>query len=259
MESITGVVSIRVYRVEQIFIDKLQTLIDTNINISKHICSTLISVDTWATIVGTIITLSTAIIVVVKSDEMSPGLAGFVLTYSVEVTRNNIAWILRMTADLENSMVSMERVKEYSELTSEAQWESSPTNKPRDEWPSTGTIEFVNYSTSYRPGLEPVLKNLNFKVESGEKVGIVGRTGAGKSSLTLALFRIIEPTIGRILIDGVDITRIGLHDLRSKITIIPQEPNLFAGTLRLNLDPFIEYTDEKLWSALESAHLKVRV
>ncbi|CAG2179477.1 unnamed protein product [Oppiella nova] len=153
-------------------------------------------------------------------------------------------------------MVCVERVKEYTRLEPEYSWESSDDNKPSDTWPTSASIEFIHYSASYRPGLEPVLKNLNFRVESGEKVGIVGRTGAGKSSMALALFRIIEPTFGQIVIDGVDVTRIGLHDLWSKLTIIPQEPNLFAGTLRLNLDPFEEYSDEEMWTALERAHLK---
>ena len=178
------------------------------------------------------------------------------LIYSVNVI-GNISWALRMVGTLETEMVCLERVREYSQLDPEYCWESTNANKPSDLWPRSASIEFIDYSASYRPGLEPVLKNLNFRVESGEKVGIVGRTGAGKSSITLALFRIIEPTFGQIVIDGVDVTRIGLHDLRSKLTIIPQEPNLFAGTLRLNLDPFEEYSDEELWTSLERAHLKV--
>ncbi|CAM5999085.1 unnamed protein product, partial [Sphagnum balticum] len=95
-------------------------------------------------------------------------------------------------------------------------------------WPTSGNIDFRKYSTCYRAGLDPVLKNLSVTIKGGEKVGVVGRTGAGKSSMTLALFRIIEPTSGTIIIDGVDVTKIGLHDLRSKLTIIPQEPSLFA-------------------------------
>ena len=101
-----------------------------------------------------------------------------------------------------------------------------------------------------------ILKNVSFEVNANEKVGIVGRTGAGKSSLTLALFRIIEPSDGNIVIDDIDVTKLGLYDLRSRLTIIPQDPALFTGTLRMNLDPFQQYSDAQLWRALESAHLK---
>lgn len=117
-------------------------------------------------------------------------------------------------------------------------------------------IEFKDYSTRYREGLELVLKDVSFKINSTEKVGIVGRTGAGKSSLTLALFRIIEPTTGKIIIDGIDVGELGLFDLRSRLTIIPQDPVLFTGSLRMNLDPFDNFSDSDIWHALSLAHLK---
>ena len=255
-ECLSGAFSLRAYKVHNVFVERLQNLMDININYNKYVQSVINWVDLYVTLVGSIITMSTALLVVLERDRMTAGLAGFVLVYSVQVI-NSIAWALRNAADLENQMVSMERIKEYSEIESEADWDSPEQIKPPIDWPKNATIEFLDYSTTYREGLEPVLKKLNLKIESGEKVGIVGRTGAGKSSITMALFRIIEPISGRIVIDGVDITRIGLHDLRKKITIIPQEPNLFAGTLRLNLDPLEQYSDEELWSALESAHLKV--
>jgi ABC-type multidrug transport system fused ATPase/permease subunit len=116
-----------------------------------------------------------------------------------------------------------------------------------------------NYSSRYRPGLDLVLKGLSFSVKSGEKIGIVGRTGAGKSSMVMALFRIVEPASGCLLIDGMDISTIGLQDLRSRITIIPQEPVLFEGTVRENLDPFKRESDLELWRALESAHLRDKI
>lgn len=108
----------------------------------------------------------------------------------------------------------------------------------------------------YRSTTEPVLHGISCEIKSGEKVGIVGRTGAGKSTLTLALFRIVEPHSGRILIDGTDISTLGLHSLRSRLTIIPQDPVLFCGSLRMNLDPFNTYSDDAVWRALEHAHLK---
>lgn len=152
----------------------------------------------------------------------------------------------------------MERVLEYTDLKTEAEWNIEET-KPEKGWPLEGSIEFAKYSTRYRPGLDLVLQGLDVTVRPGEKVGIVGRTGAGKSSLTLALFRLIESAEGTIKIDGLDIARLGLHQLRRRLTIIPQDPVLFAGTIRFNLDPFDEYGDDQLYSCLELAHLKTFV
>jgi len=149
-----------------------------------------------------------------------------------------------------------------------------PESDPPSGWPERGVVKFENYQTRYRPGLDLVLKGISFEIASGEKVsrtrtrlrsvhshiariqvGIVGRTGAGKSSLTLALFRIIESAGGRIVIDGRDVAHMGLHSLRDRLTIIPQDPVLFSGSLRFNLDPFGVRTDGELWRALEAARL----
>ncbi|KAF9373724.1 hypothetical protein CPC16_001710 [Podila verticillata] len=156
---------------------------------------------------------------------------------------------------LETSIVSVERIKEYSELKSEAR-DVIPDSKTDDAWPQQGKIQFSNYSTRYRDGLDLVLKDLDFTVSAGERVGIVGRTGAGKSSITLALFRIVEAAAGKISIDGIDISTLGLKELRSRLTIIPQDPFLFGASIRLNLDPFGHHTDAEIWTALESASLK---
>ncbi|KAF9210137.1 hypothetical protein BGZ59_009770 [Podila verticillata] len=156
---------------------------------------------------------------------------------------------------LETSIVSVERIKEYSELKSEAR-DVIPDSKTEDAWPQQGKIQFSNYSTRYRDGLDLVLKDLDFTVSAGERVGIVGRTGAGKSSITLALFRIVEAAAGKISIDGIDISTLGLKELRSRLTIIPQDPFLFGASIRLNLDPFGHHTDAEIWTALESASLK---
>ncbi|KAI6234102.1 hypothetical protein M3Y99_00844400 [Aphelenchoides fujianensis] len=165
---------------------------------------------------------------------------------------------LRQVSELETNIVSVERLKEYSEVDSEAPWVIEG-KRPSSGWPAKGGVVLENYATRYRPGLDLVVKNISADVPPAQKIGIVGRTGAGKSSLTLALFRIIEAAEGKIVIDGVDIATIGLHDLRSGITIIPQEPVLFSGTLRFNLDPFERYSDDQIWQALEMAHLKVRL
>ncbi|KAJ1927461.1 hypothetical protein FBU59_007218, partial [Linderina macrospora] len=155
---------------------------------------------------------------------------------------------------VELAMVSVERVRDYSNLDSEAP-EVIEDHRPVEDWPEQGVVEFRNYSTRYREGLDLVLNGLSFRAQPKQKVGIVGRTGAGKSSLTLALFRIIESASGQILLDGEDISKYGLFDLRSRLSIIPQDPVLFAGTIRENLDPFGRYSDDEIWRALDNAHL----
>ena len=156
---------------------------------------------------------------------------------------------------LETTIVSVERVKEYSELAPEAPYEI-PDSKTGKSWPEHGRIEFQNYSTRYREGLDPVLRNVDLSICAGERIGIVGRTGAGKSSVNMALFRMIEATEGKILIDGVDTSTLGLQELRSCLTIIPQDPFLFEATIRTNLDPFDQHQDADIWAALEAASLK---
>ncbi|KAG8145850.1 hypothetical protein E2320_012309 [Naja naja] len=141
---------------------------------------------------------------------------------------------------------------------SQAEWTSERAATPPG-WPQEGRVEFRGYGLRYRSDMDPVLRDVSVVVRGGEKVGIVGRTGAGKSSLMLGLFRIKEAAEGEILIDGVNIARIGLHDLRFKITIIPQDPILFSGSLRMNLDPFEQYSDDDVWMSLELAHLKAFV
>ncbi|OTF83112.1 hypothetical protein BLA29_009229, partial [Euroglyphus maynei] len=167
----------------------------------------------------------------------------------------NLNYLVRSTTDIETNIVSAERILEYTDLSVEAEWEINDTAPPNN-WPQQGRIEFIEYGTRYRPKLDLVLKNITAIIEPSEKIGIVGRTGAGKSSLTLALFRLIEPANGCIRIDGIDISKIGLHQLRNRLTIIPQDPVLFSGTLRTNLDPFSDFTDDQIWRCLELAHLK---
>lgn len=166
-----------------------------------------------------------------------------------------LSWFVRFSSEFEANITSLERISEYCHTAKEAEW-SIETTKPLEEWPNNGRIKFKNYSLKYRPDLDFVLKKLNIEINSGEKIGIVGRTGAGKSSLTLGLFRMLEDYTGDIIIDGVNIHAIGLHDLRQKITIIPQDPIIFSGTLKMNLDPFGVFSDDKLWLALELVNLK---
>ncbi|XP_040361208.2 ATP-binding cassette sub-family C member 2 [Ixodes scapularis] len=179
--------------------------------------------DRWLTLrlnlLGTAITLVTAILLVHGRETTGAAAAGLTLLYALK-----------------------------------APWRVTPAPSP--DWPSHGAVRFAGFSTRYRPELNLVLRNVNLNIDPSEKVALVGRTGSGKSSLTLSLFRILEAATGNIFIDDVDISALGLHDLRTKLTIIPQDPVLFAGSLRMNLDPNEEYSDEQVWAALEKAHLK---
>uniref|UniRef100_A0A674E981 ABC-type glutathione-S-conjugate transporter n=1 Tax=Salmo trutta TaxID=8032 RepID=A0A674E981_SALTR len=204
--------------------------------------------------VGNGVVLAAAILSVMGKDTLSPGIVGLAVSHSLQVT-GILSWIVRSWTDVENNIVSVERVKEYADTAKEAVWTVEGSSLPL-AWPQTGTIEFQDYGLQYRKGLDWALKGITLKIQEREKVGIVGRTGAGKSSLALGIFRILEAAKGEIYIDGVNIAEIGLHDLRSRITIIPQDPVLFSGSLRMNLDPFDTYTDEEIWSSLELAHLK---
>jgi len=185
---------------------------------------------------------------------ITPGVAGLILAYATDFI-NCLGWVIRHSSHTEAELVSLERVVEYSKKPTEASWESEPdTITP--EWPASGKLVMDNYQTRYREGLDLVLKGVTCNIKSGEKIGIVGRTGAGKSSLTVALFRLVEAATGKISLDGQHIEPVGLHDLRKKLTILPQDPVIFGGTLRMNLDPFDEKTTEEIWEALTHAHLK---
>ncbi|KAL6197137.1 hypothetical protein ACLB2K_032749 [Fragaria x ananassa] len=179
---------------------------------------------------------------------------GLLLTYTLNIT-SLLSGVLRQASRAENSLNAVERVGTYIELPSEAP-AVIESNRPPHGWPSSGSIKFEDVVLRYRPGLPPVLHGLSFAVSASEKLGIVGRTGAGKSSMINALFRIVEIEKGSILIDGCDVAKFGLADLRKVLSIIPQSPVLFSGTVRFNLDPFSEHNDADLWEALERAHLK---
>uniref|UniRef100_A0A4W2DEJ1 ATP binding cassette subfamily C member 4 n=1 Tax=Bos indicus x Bos taurus TaxID=30522 RepID=A0A4W2DEJ1_BOBOX len=183
---------------------------------------------------------------------LDAGQVGLALSYALTLM-GMFQWCVRQSAEVENMMISVERVIEYTDLEKEAPWEYQ--KRPLPSWPHEGVIIFDNVNFSYSLDGPLVLKHLTALIKSKEKVGIVGRTGAGKSSLIAALFRLSEPE-GKIWIDKILTTEIGLHDLRKKMSIIPQEPVLFTGTMRKNLDPFNEHSDEELWNALEEVQLK---
>lgn len=188
--------------------------------------------------------------VIVFSD-IDASLAGFALSFALQYS-SAIVWAARNYANVELSMNAIERVSEYSNIPIEDQ--DSSIDVPA-AWPAEGRLQVSNLVAGYAPDLPPVLKGLSFTVEKNQRIGVVGRTGAGKSSLTLALFRFLQASEGTIHIDGIDISKINLHDLRSRLAIIPQDPVLFSGTVRSNLDAFDNHTDAELYDALERVHL----
>ncbi|EEC07990.1 ABC transporter, putative [Ixodes scapularis] len=253
-ETISGVTSIRAFGVGTQFLRTLECRVDDNINCCYHSTGLDGCRMVFSNLLALVMTSGAVLLTVAGRDALNPGVVGLVLAYTLQVS-DAASYTYKMFALLETSLVAVERVKEYLHLTEEAPWRNAEVQPPA-EWPTRGDVTYADYSASYREDLEDVLRHINFTAHDGQKIGLVGRTGAGKSSFALALFRIIEPRNGSIVVDSVDITKIGLHDLRSKMTIIPQDPVLFAGTLRWNLDPFDEHSDESVWRALEQAHLK---
>ncbi|XP_062927402.1 canalicular multispecific organic anion transporter 1 isoform X1 [Mobula hypostoma] len=252
-ETVTGLALIRAYGHQTRFLALNDKIVDDN---QKCVFPWIIS-NRWLAIrlefVGNVVVLFAGVLAVVARGSLQSGVVGLSISYALNVTQS-LNWLVRQTSELETNIVSVERVAEYSQLENEAPWVLE--NRPEKGWPSKGEIRFVDYEVRYRPELDLVLQGFSCDIRTNEKVGIVGRTGAGKSSLTNSLFRIIEAAGGKILIDGLDISTIGLHDLRQRLTIIPQDPVMFSGTIRMNLDPFNTYSDEEVWRALELAHLK---
>lgn len=250
-ESLSGISTIRAYSQQKRFSSENEWRVDANLR--AYFPS--INANRWLAVrlefLGAIIILcsaSFAVISVAAGKGPSAGLIGLSMSYALQITQS-LNWIVRQTVEVETNIVSVERVLEYAALPSEAP-EIISKKRPAISWPSQGAVAFNNYSTRYRPGLDLVLKNITLSFKPHEKIGVVGRTGAGKSSLTLALFRIIEPVDGNISIDNLNTSTIGLMDLRRRLAIIPQDAALFEGSLRDNLDPANTRDDTELWSAL---------
>ncbi|KAF3987062.1 hypothetical protein FT663_04617 [Candidozyma haemuli var. vulneris] len=256
-ESIDGTETLRAYSEQERFKYLSRRLVDDvtrasllSVNVNQWLSIRLSSLSSIIVLASTISCLLTLL----TKHPLSTGMVGFLLAYAVSST-SSLDMIIRIASSAEVNLVSIERLIEYANLPQEAP-EVIEDHRPLSNWPAQGTINFDNYSTRYRAGLPSVLKSINVQFKPSEKVGIVGRTGAGKSSLTLALFRLIEATGGTINIDGIDSSQIGIADLREKLNIIPQDAHAFAGSVRENLDPFGRYSDEELWRVLELAHLK---
>ncbi|XP_014106731.1 PREDICTED: multidrug resistance-associated protein 4 isoform X2 [Pseudopodoces humilis] len=250
--SLQGLWTIRALKAEERF----QKLFDAHQDLHSEAWFLFLTTSRWFAVrldaICAIFVIVVAFGSLLLAKTLSAGQVGLALSYAITLM-GSFQWGVRQSAEVENLMISVERVMEYTELEKEAPWE---TNKhPPPEWPNQGMIAFENVNFTYSLDGPLVLRHLSVVIEPKEKVGIVGRTGAGKSSLIAALFRLAEPE-GRIWIDKYLTSELGLHDLRKKISIIPQEPVLFTGTMRKNLDPFNEYTDEELWNALEEVQLK---
>ncbi|XP_069131288.1 ATP-binding cassette sub-family C member 5-like [Argopecten irradians] len=209
----------------------------------------------WMDDGGSLLAIISTIIVVSTKGAVSPALAVLSLTMCINTT-SLIQFFTRSINEVEGRFTSIERIHEYENLEIEKDAGDLQTDT---EWPNQGMIVFSNVEMKYRIDMDPVLKNISFYVFPGQKVGIVGRTGAGKSSLATALFRLADLSRGQVLIDDIDITRIPRKWLRSKLSLIPQDPVLFAGTLRYNLDPFKKHTDEEVWKTIEQVHLKEKM
>jgi ATP-binding cassette subfamily C (CFTR/MRP) protein 1 len=251
-EALSGTACIRAYGLQDRFVHDLRDSID---GMDSAYFLTY-SNQRWLAVrldaIGVLLVFTTGILVVTSRFNVSPSISGLVLSYILSIIQM-IQFTVRQLAEVENAMNSTERIHHYGvELEEEAPLLLTPVS---ESWPERGEIEFNHVEMRYRTNLPLVLQGLDMHVSGGERIGIVGRTGAGKSSIMATLFRLIELSGGSIKIDGTDISTIGLGDLRSRLAIIPQDPTLFRGTIRSNLDPFNEHTDLELWSALRQSYL----
>ncbi|XP_045469838.1 probable multidrug resistance-associated protein lethal(2)03659 isoform X2 [Harmonia axyridis] len=255
--TLNGLTTIRAFEAQEILTKEFDTHQDLHSSAWFSFIATSRAFGYWLDLICIVYIIVVTFSFLLIDDDHFGGNVGLVITQAIGIT-GMLQWGMRQSTELENQMTSVERVVEYSSIEHERALETEESKKPKSSWPEFGKIIFKNLYLRYASGDPPVLKHLNFTILPKEKVGIVGRTGAGKSSLINALFQ-LSLTEGQIIIDDVDITKLGLHDLRSKISIIPQEPVLFSGSLRKNLDPFDEYSDVDLWKALEEVELKEAV
>lgn len=251
-EGLSGVASIRAYGLKDHFIQELRKSID-EMNAAYYLT---FSNQRWLSIrvdgIGNAMVFTVGILVVTSRFSVNPSIGGLVLSYILAIVQM-LQFSVRQLAEVENGMNAVERLHHYgTKLEEEA---PVHTIDVRPSWPEKGEIVFDNVEMRYRENLPLVLSGFSMHVQGGERIGVVGRTGAGKSSIMSTLFRLVEISGGSITIDGINISTIGLHDLRSRLAIIPQDPTLFRGTVRSNLDPFGEHTDLELWSALRQADL----
>lgn len=252
-ESLVGVTTIRAYGVEEQFMRTVFEKIDSFVAPFYYLWMSNRWLYARIEFTGAFVSFFTGIFLILNIKSIDAGMAGIALFYARSFLEN-IYWFIRQYTQVEMNLNSVERVIEYIEIEQEppAIIEGS---RPPAAWPTTAAIEVNDLVIRYAPELDPVLHGVSFSTRPYEKIGIVGRTGSGKSTMALSFFRFLEASSGSISIDGIDISKIGLQDLRTQMTIIPQDAILFSGTIRSNLDPFKEHTDEEIWESLERAHL----
>jgi ABC-type multidrug transport system fused ATPase/permease subunit len=267
-ETLVGVSSIRAFRMQPTFTDALFQKMEmhTRANYSTMVTNMWLAVRLQ--LMASLIVFSAALFVVLSRDTIDPGIAGLSISYAMQITRT-LEFLVQNSTDVEVSVVAVERILEYAHVKSEPPERTDglsrtdgcvqKANWNAKKWPSNGDICFKGVMMRYRPHLPWVLKGLNLHIRPREKVGIVGRTGAGKSSLLLLLLRVVDPENGTVTIDGLDLREIGVVDLRSRLSVIPQDPTMFLGSIRFNLDPLDFYTDAELWEALRTSHLNDHV
>ncbi|PHU21968.1 ABC transporter C family member 4 [Capsicum chinense] len=254
-ESISGVMTIRCFRKQRMFCQENVNRVNANLRMDFHNNGSNEWLGFRLELLGSLLLCVSAIfMIVLPSSIIKPENVGLSLSYGLSLN-SVLFWSVFVSCFVENKMVSVERLKQFSCIPSEAEWRKTDFVPPPD-WPSHGDVELENLKVRYRPNTPLVLKGITLNIRGGEKIGVVGRTGGGKSTLIQVFFRLVEPASGRIVIDGIDISRLGLHDLRSRFGIIPQEPVLFEGTVRSNIDPIGQYSEDEIWKSLERCQLK---
>ncbi|EFJ27568.1 hypothetical protein SELMODRAFT_411687 [Selaginella moellendorffii] len=247
-ETLTGLSTIKAFKQELPFLNKMLQLIDDNNCPQFYNFSAM---EFLALRVGLVADMAFVFLMLfLASIPTSASSAGVAVTYGLKLT-TTLTWTLWSRIDTEKRIISVERVMQYAGLRSEARDQSQPPQT----WPENGAIDFIGLKVRYTPEAPLVLRGITCGFSGGSKVGVVGRTGSGKSTLIQALFRIVEPSSGRILVDGLDITTVNLHSLRSRLSIIPQDPVVFEGSFRYNLDPVGQYSDHEIWEVLQMCEL----
>ncbi|XP_066311892.1 ABC transporter C family member 14-like [Miscanthus floridulus] len=257
-ETVQGVMTIRCFRKEDSFLQENLNRVNSSLRMDFHNNGANEWLGFRLELIGSFVLCFTAVLMVtLPSSIVKPEYVGLSLSYGLSLNQV-LFWAIWISCFIENKMVSVERIKQFTNIPSEAAWRIKDC-LPDSNWPTKGDIDVIDLKFRYRHNTPLVLKGITISIHGGEKIGVVGRTGSGKSTLIQALFRIVEPTEGRIIIDGVDICTLGLHDLRSRFGIIPQEPVLFEGTIRSNIDPLEQYSDDEIWQALDRCQLKEAV